>query len=59
MAMPMEFSSRELNSISLTAQTLIQSSSVLKGDGIGGVTHLLVAFAAAHAMVSIRVAEME
>jgi len=40
-------------------QMLMHNPSALNGEDIGGVTHFLVAFAGAHAMVSIRVVEME
>jgi hypothetical protein len=40
-------------------QMLMHNPSAFNGDGIGGVTHLLVVFEGAHAMVSIRVVEME
>jgi hypothetical protein len=40
-------------------QMLMHNPSALNGGDIGGVARLLVAFAGAQAMVSIRVVEME
>jgi len=40
-------------------QMLVHNPRALTDDDIGDATHLLVAFEGAHAMVSIRVIEME